>query len=65
MMVDTKSEDLDFSPPYLGNFSKGDAETQVLSFSIRPLSDPQISPETTIFGSYLFNNLMHVNSLFN
>jgi hypothetical protein len=36
MMVAVKSEDLEFSPLYLGNFSKGDAEKQYLGFRVRP-----------------------------
>jgi hypothetical protein len=31
-MVAVKFEDLEFPPPYLGNFSKGDAEKFILSF---------------------------------
>jgi hypothetical protein len=41
MMVAAKSEDLEFSPPYLGNFSKGDAQSQTMSFSVRPIADSQ------------------------
>jgi hypothetical protein len=36
MMIAAKSEDLEFPPPYLGNFSKGDAQPQTISFSVRP-----------------------------
>jgi hypothetical protein len=39
MMVAAKSEDLEFSLPYLGNFSKGDAQSQTMSFSVRPGTD--------------------------
>jgi hypothetical protein len=39
MMVAAKSEDLEFPPQDLGNFSKGDAQSQTMSFSVRPFSD--------------------------
>jgi hypothetical protein len=32
MMVTAKSEDLEFPPPYLGNFSKGDTQKFILGF---------------------------------
>jgi hypothetical protein len=37
MMAAAKSEYLEFPPPYLGNFSKGDAQSQTMSFSVRPI----------------------------
>jgi hypothetical protein len=43
MMVAAKSEDLEFSPPYLGNFSKGDAQSQAMSFSVRPTTDTRFN----------------------
>jgi hypothetical protein len=39
LMVTAKSEDLEFSPPHLGNFSKGDAQSRPLSFVFRPTTD--------------------------
>jgi hypothetical protein len=42
MMVAAKSEDLEFSPPYPGNFSKGDAQSQIMSFSVRPTRDAEL-----------------------
>jgi hypothetical protein len=41
MIIAAKSEDLEFSPSYPGNFSKGDAQSPTMSFSVRPVSDAQ------------------------
>jgi hypothetical protein len=40
MMVAAKSEDLEISLQYPGNFSKGDAQSYELSFSVRPTTNP-------------------------
>jgi hypothetical protein len=36
MLVAAKSEDLEFYPPYLGIFSKGDAQLAELGDNFRP-----------------------------
>jgi hypothetical protein len=36
IMGAAKSDDLEFSPPYPGNSSKEDAQSQTMSFSVRP-----------------------------
>jgi hypothetical protein len=43
MMIAAKSEDLEFSPPYPGNSSKGDAQSQTMSFSVRPEAAVRLS----------------------
>jgi hypothetical protein len=63
MMVAAKSEDLEFSPPYLGNFSKGDAQSQTMSFSVQPYIDSHLSAEAIKVGPHYLNNLTHINSM--
>jgi hypothetical protein len=41
-MVSAKSKILEFSPPYLGNFSKGDAQTIGMGGNLRPEGVTQI-----------------------
>jgi hypothetical protein len=57
MMVAAKSEDLEFFPPYPGNFSNIDTQSYQLSFSVRPLSDTQQAQKNPLSGgaNYLYH----------
>jgi hypothetical protein len=41
MMVAAKTEDLEFSPPYLENFSNIDAQKTLAGGNLRPTPDAQ------------------------
>jgi hypothetical protein len=46
MMVAAKSEDLEYSTLYLGNFSKGDAEQRIGGVCLRPGTDTRQNKKT-------------------
>jgi hypothetical protein len=44
LMVTAKSEISEFIPLKPGNFSKGDAQSQTMSFSVRPITATGLNP---------------------